>query len=100
MGCGDKLISNVPLESGALVLHGRGCNPDVRVPAGAAAGAVDVLVAASSQVRGVQVAELAGAYDVGGEIVAGQYAVFLDGGRVALVPAGADAMRAVASRFN
>ena len=100
MGCSDKVIPNVPIEDGALVLRGRGCNPDVRVPAGGGKNAIDVLVAASSQVRGVQIAELAGAYDIGDEVVAGQYAVFLDGGRVALVPAGADSMRAVASRFN
>lgn len=100
MGCGGKVIPKVPLEGGTLVLRGRGRNPDVSVPVGASGGAIDVLVAANAQVRGVQVSELAGAYDVGGEVVAGQYAVFLDAERVVLAPAGADALRAAASRFN
>ena len=100
MASGGKLLAGIPLVGGALVLRGRGCNPDVRVPVGTAIDAVDVLVAASARVKGVQVAELAGAYDVGGEVVAGQYAVFLDAGRVVLAPAGAEAMRGIASRFN
>ena len=39
MGCSDKVIPNVPIEDGALVLRGRGCNPDVRVPVGISCGA-------------------------------------------------------------